>query len=147
MSSKTHATARTPKLRCKHSHQHWTYSNVAEGRKNTLSETEKAFLTAPRDPSKISQRQEQLPIRNQQWHDAVLSGLVESMGVLEKGGLCPRWVSRDISTSTVQVLSLWWRRSVHPGHHRQSPCPSSHASTSRPGRSGYSPPQPRQRQC
>ncbi len=40
----------------------------------------------------------------------------------EKGGLCPRCHQR-FPISTVQVLSLWWRRSVHPGHHRQSPCP------------------------
>src|SRR2546430_7112981 len=123
MSSKAHATARTAKLRCKHSHQHWTYSNLRDRRKNTFSETEKAFLTAHQGVRKIFWIQEQLSIRNQQRHDTVLSGPVENMGVLEKGGLCPRWVSRDTSTSTVQVLSLWWRRSVHPGHHRQSPCP------------------------
>src|SRR5437899_2591785 len=82
---------------------------------------------------------------NPYWHHTVRDRVRRR--VVEKGGLCPRWVSERYSISTVQVLSLWWRRSVHPGHHRQSPCPSSHASTSRPGRSGYSPPQPHQRQC
>src|SRR5713101_5057928 len=34
----------------------------------------------------------------------------------QKWDFCPRWVSQRFLTSTVQVLSLWWRRSVHPGH-------------------------------
>src|SRR5438094_5820728 len=93
MSSKTLPEHGTARPRYETAARHWTYSNVRDRQKNTFSSTEKAFLTTPPGAHQIFPQTQEGTLYSRPKAPPILVRRVRSR-VLEKGGLCPRWISQ-----------------------------------------------------